>query len=100
LAASLLKKFRNSYLHLQEKPFLAAYRQRNLVIGRAVNILKVGQDPIPATVLAIEDDFSLRVRLSNGDVTTLSTGEVSIRLSEPDAVSLSDPTSHRHENLS
>lgn len=56
-----------------------AYRERSLVLGREITILSPGREPEPAQALALERDFSLRVRGADGAVRLLRAGEVSIR---------------------
>ena len=50
-----------------------------MVIGRDIYILRP-QCRIPATVLGIDDDCRLLVRLEDGTEEAVSTGEISIRL--------------------
>lgn len=78
LTASFLQHFFADYPALREKPFLAEYRRRSLVLGQAIDIV-TGETRRPAVALAIEDDFSLRVREADGQTRCLSSGEVSIR---------------------
>ena len=60
----------------------AGYRRRSLVLGKAVNILSPGKDPVPAEVLDLLEDYSLLVRLPDGSTTRLNSGEVSIRVDD------------------
>lgn len=80
LLQQILTEFWSYYLNLQQKPFLEEYRRRSLVIGQPVRILQPGRDPENAVAVAVEDDFSLRVRLENGELRSLSSGDVSIRV--------------------
>lgn len=80
LLQQILTKFWSYYQSLQQKPFLEEYRRRSLVIGQPVRILRPGRDPENAVAVAVEDDFSLRVRLENGELRSLSSGDVSIRV--------------------
>lgn len=82
LTASFLQHFFSDYPALREKPFLEEYRRRSLVLGQTIDIV-TGETRRPAVALAIEDDFSLRVRESDGQTRCLSSGEVSIRPAEP-----------------
>ena len=54
--------------------------KKNIVLGEAVNILKQGEIIDSGTVLEIDDNCHLTVRLSNGEITTLSSGEVSVKI--------------------
>ena len=56
------------------------YKRRSLVLGKAVNILAPGKDPVPAEVLDLMEDYSLLVRLPDGSETRLNSGEVSVRV--------------------
>lgn len=58
---------------------LEEYRRRSLVIGRSVWVPFANGDR-EALALSVEDDFSLRVRFSDGREKVLRSGEVSIRL--------------------
>ena len=57
-----------------------AYRRRSLVLGKPVRILAPGRDPVPAVALDLGPDYSLRVRLQDGSVRVLDSGEISVRL--------------------
>ena len=80
LLQQILTEFWSYYQNLQQKPFLEEYRRSSLVIGQPVRILQPGRDPENAVAVAVEDDFSLRVRLENGELRSLSSGDVSIRV--------------------
>ena len=58
------------------------YRSRSLVLGKQINILAPGRDPVPAEVLDLEEDYALLVRLPDGSTQRLNSGEVSIRVGE------------------
>jgi len=58
------------------------YKRRSLVLGKAINILAPGRDPVPAEVLDLEEDYALLVRLPDGSTTRLNSGEVSIRVDD------------------
>ena len=55
------------------------YRARSLVLGREVELLSPGQEPIPARVLALEQDYALRVRLADGSERRVQSGEVRVK---------------------
>ena len=59
--------------------YLEAYRQADITCGRAVNVIQ-GGSVRPAEALNINDDFSLKVRFSDGQVSDLSSGEVSLKI--------------------
>lgn len=58
--------------------WLNRYRARCVTVGKPVLVLR-GEEQIPAQALAVEDDFTLRVRYDDGREETVSAGEVSIR---------------------
>ena len=67
------------YEKLPGEDCYAGYKSRSCLLGREINILPLGGEPIPATALDVEPDFSLRVRLADGTEKTLNSGEVSVR---------------------
>ena len=80
LAAAVLDRL-TDYCAAPGNPLcLEAYRARSFVVGKDINILRPEREPIPATALAIEPDYALRVRLTGGEVQRLTSGEVSIRV--------------------
>ncbi len=80
LAALVLDKLMDFYGRLDDPAILEAYRRRSLIPGREINILSPGREPVPATALAVEEDYSLLVRLPDGSLRRLNSGEVSVRL--------------------
>ena len=79
LAAAVLDRLMDLYEQLPEGDCYEAYKSRSCLIGREINILPLGGEPVPATAVDVERDFSLRVRLTDGTETCLSSGEVSVR---------------------
>jgi BirA family biotin operon repressor/biotin-[acetyl-CoA-carboxylase] ligase len=79
LAAEIL----NALFFLLERPspedFLGEYRARSLVLGREIVFVR-RRESIPATALDIDGQGGLIVRLPDGRVETLCSGEVSLRL--------------------
>ena len=59
--------------------YMSEYRARSIVIGKPVNIIS-GECTESGTVLSVEDDGSLKIRLDNGEERLLSSGEISLRL--------------------
>ena len=57
-----------------------AYRRRSCVLGKAINILSPGKEPVPAEALDLLEDYSLLVRLADGSTARLNSGEVSVRM--------------------
>ncbi len=82
LAAGILDRLA-VYTEKSDAPeVFAGYKRRSLVLGKEVNILSPGRAPVPAEVLDLNEDYSLRVRLPDGSTADLNSGEVSIRLGE------------------
>ena len=59
--------------------YLEAYRDHDITCGRQVNVIS-GSKVRPAEAIRINDDFSLKVKFSDGSVEDLSSGEVSLRV--------------------
>ena len=79
LAAAVLDRLMDFYAKLPDEDCYEAYKSRSCLLGREINILPLGGEPIPATAIDVEPDFSLRVRLADGTEKRLNTGEVSVR---------------------
>lgn len=62
-----------------QEEYLAEYRRRCAVTGRAVRFLHRGR-MVQGEALAVNDDFSLQVRLSDGSETALTAGEIGVCL--------------------
>lgn len=80
LTALVIDNLFYQYKNLKKRDFLNKYRQKSLVLGKNVNILKQGEVIGNGKALEIDDNCHLTVKLSNGDVTSLSSGEVSIKV--------------------
>ena len=83
LAAKILDRLMDCYEQLSAEDFYEEYKKRSCILGREIYILQLGREPVTATALDIEPDFSLRVRLTDGTETCLRSGEVSIRRYDP-----------------
>ena len=79
LAAAVLDRLMDFYAKLPDEDCYEAYKSRSCLLGREINILPLGGEPIPATAIDVEPDFSLRVRLADGTEKLLNSGEVSVR---------------------
>ncbi len=80
LAAAFLLQFSRAMME-DYATLLEEYRRRSVLIGKAV-YSPAGAFPGNATVLGIDYDGKLMVRLESGKILGLSSGEVSVRLSE------------------
>lgn len=59
--------------------FIDYYKAHSFVIGKKINCIECGKST-PATAVDIDNEGGLVVRLENGELTTLRTGEITIRL--------------------
>lgn len=80
LCAELIRRFDRLLCDWpQEKErYLQEYRRREKTAGRAISVISAGAER-SAVALAIEPDFSLRVRFADGTEESLKSGEISIR---------------------
>ena len=58
--------------------FISYYRSHSMIIGKRINFIKNSR-VTPATALEIDETGGLVVQLENGDITTLRSGEISVR---------------------
>lgn len=79
LIAEVLEGFWNYYKHIEDKSFLESYKSRSLLINKEVNILS-SKSSDKATVLEIDDECRLKVKMEDGTIKLLSSGEVSIKI--------------------
>ena len=82
LAAGILDRLAEYTENPRAPRVFEAYKRRSLVLGKAINILAPGRDPVPAEVLDLEEDYALLVRLPDGSTTRLNSGEVSVRVDD------------------
>ena len=80
LAAGVLDRLMDYAARPDDPGIFEAYRNRCLVLGREVTVLRPGREPEPALVLDLERDYSLRLRMPDGSERRLNSGEVSLRL--------------------
>ncbi len=78
LAAEILNRFFGFYNSLAERPFLPEYRERSLLTGMEISFLR-GTETQTGTVLGVDQEARLLVRLPNGEETAFSAGEVNIQ---------------------
>jgi BirA family biotin operon repressor/biotin-[acetyl-CoA-carboxylase] ligase len=77
LIAAVLSRFYDILPRLEEKPHLAAYRERMFLTGREADVV-TGDVSRRAVVLGIDNDFRLLVRYESGETEALISGEVRI----------------------
>ena len=79
LAAAVLDKLIDCCAPAASEQCRQAYRDRSLVLGRAVSILRPGCEPVPAEAIDLDRDYALIVRMPDGSLQRINSGEVSIR---------------------
>lgn len=79
LIAEILDRFWDYYKHIEDSSFLRSYKMRSLLINKEVTIF-TNKSCEKATVLEIDDECRLKVKMEDGSIRLLSSGEVSIKL--------------------
>lgn len=77
LTAAILDHFFALYQHLGDPQLLAEYRRRSYLQGKTVTAVR-GNERFRGTVAGISDDAELLLRLENGEILALSSGEVQL----------------------
>lgn len=80
LAAGILDRLADYAADPFAPAIFEGYRRRSLVLGREINILAPGQEPVPAVAVDLAEDFALLARLRDGTVRRLNSGEVSVKV--------------------
>ena len=81
VVARTVDLFFQDYQNLSRRPHLKAYREKSLLDGMTVQVFQ-GKKRFDATVVGINDDFTLEVKLTDGTQTSLVHGEVRIPSSQ------------------
>lgn len=79
LISKILENFLNYYKNIESKEFFRKYKEKSLLIDKEVNILSKDSTE-KAIVLDIDNECRLKVKLENGTIKFLSSGEVSLKL--------------------
>ena len=79
LIAEVLNRFWSYYKNIEDKSFIEKYKSRSLLINKEINILSRNSSE-SAVAIEIDDECRLKVRMHDGSIRFLSSGEVSIRL--------------------
>ena len=79
LAAGILDRLADYCARPADPAVFEAYRSRSLVLGREITVHSPGKEPEAALALDLDSDFGLLVRLADGSVRQLGSGEVSVR---------------------
>lgn len=81
LVARVTDLFMEGYPTIPQRPHLAEYQKRSLLDGRLVQV-HIGKQKFMAKVLGVGNDFTLKVRLADGETRRLNQGEVHIPSSQ------------------
>ncbi|MBQ7922945.1 MAG: biotin--[Clostridia bacterium] len=80
LAAEIVARFLRYYPTLGQKEYMQAYRDRMILFGKTVIVHSAGGEVLgEGQCLDLDEELGLVVRMTDGEIRTLSTGEVSIR---------------------
>ena len=79
LIAHLLDYLMDYYQDFDKKDYVKEYIDRSILIGREVSLIE-SDHTTPATVLSIDNDCRLKVKLKDNTERWLSSGEVSIKI--------------------
>lgn len=79
LAAELIRQVEILTEQIPSRAFLQEYRERSLVLGKRIEIHNFHQEPYFAIAEGIHENGGLIVRLEDGSLQTIQSGEVSIR---------------------
>ena len=81
LIAAILDGFLDLYTQGDRSALLRAYREKNFLRGKTVDVV-IGSKTRTAEVLDVAEDFGLAVRYADGSRETLRSGEVHLRPTE------------------
>ena len=79
LCAEVLNRFYGYYIRLPEKPFMTLYKERSLLVGKEILIVR-GSETVKAVATGIDDGARLLIRREDGREDIVSSGEVSVVL--------------------
>ena len=79
LAAEVVNQLLDIASNIEARDFIDEYRQSSMVIGKNINVIKTGREPVAAFAEDIDSNGALIVRYPDGTREALTTGEVSIR---------------------
>lgn len=79
LCACVISNFFEIYKALPDRSFMNEYRKKSFVTGKDIYVISQS-GKVKAKALEIDDNAGLKVQYENGEIATVSTGEVSIRL--------------------
>lgn len=77
--AEFLNIFFELYADLSEKTYVEEYRKRCFVLGKKINVISQNSET-QATAVDVDENCNLIVEYPSGEKSTLSTGEISVRI--------------------
>ena len=78
LIAAILDEFRQVCAELETREYLEEYKLRSCVLGKSVQLIR-GEESQEAFALDVDRDAHLVVRLPNGSIQTICSGEISLK---------------------
>lgn len=78
LTAEILNHFWGYYAEFFQKNYIEEYRKRSFLVGKEINIM-TGDKSEKATALEVDEKARLIVKLEDGEIKALTSGEVSVR---------------------
>ena len=77
LIAEIINNFFYYYSNLESKEYLSIYKKKSFIINKNIFILQAGNKE-KAIALDIDEEFRLKVKKEDGEISYLSSGDVSI----------------------
>lgn len=81
LIAAVANEMTEICANLSDKSYIKDYRRHSLIIGKEIDFY-INNEKQTASAVDIDDDGGLVVRLQSGEIKTLHSGEVTVRLAE------------------
>ena len=78
LIAAILDEFRQVCAELETREYLEEYKLRSCVLGKSIQLIR-GKESQEAFALDVDRDAHLVVRLPNGSIQTIRSGEISLK---------------------
>ena len=79
LAVEIIKRVLAGINNIGDASIIKECRKRSILLGKTITVL-CGENSYDATATGIDDDGGLVVKLADGQIKTLKSGEVSVRL--------------------
>ena len=79
VAAGILDELMDLYDDPENEACYQDYKNRSFLLGQEILLLLPGREPVPATALDVDRDYALVVRMADGSIRRVTSGEVSVR---------------------